>query len=150
MTITIIGLGLIGGSMALELKARGFAQEPHRLVGVDNNSQHGKEALRLGSVDELMSLEEGVKAAGLIIIAVPVNHAPLILQHILPLLDDDQVVIDVGATKGEICLAVHGHERRPCSVATPSIAGTEERGPSAAHVALFHIKINILCQTDKG
>src|SRR5690606_7618085 len=137
-------------SMALELKARGFAQEPHRLGGVDNNSQHGKGALRLGIVDELMSLKEGVKAAGLIIIAVPVNHSPLILQQILPLLDDDHVVIDVGSTKGELCLAVHDHERTPCFVATHPIAGTEKSGPSAAHVGLFHNKINIICEKHKS
>ena len=150
MTITIIGLGLIGGSMALELKSRGFAQAAHRLVGVDNNSKHGEEALSLGIVDELMSLEEGVKAAGLIVIAVPVNHAPLILKKILPMLNKDQVVIDVGSTKGEICLEVSEHEHRPCFVATHPIAGTEKSGPSAAHLGLFHNKINIICEKTKS
>lgn len=145
MTISVIGLGLIGGSMAFELKAKGFA---HKIVGVDNNKKHAEEALQLKIVDEIFSLEEAARVSDLIIIAVPVNIAPEILHQILPLLNENQVVIDVGSTKASICEAADRHKNRACFVATHPIAGTEKSGPSAAHMGLFHQKINIIC--DKG
>lgn len=150
MTITIIGLGLIGGSMALELKAKGFAHKAHEIIGVDNNASHREEALRLGIVDKLLPLEEAVKAAHLIVIAIPVNHAPLVLNQILPLLNKEQVVIDVGSTKAEICKQANTHANRDRFVATHPIAGTEKSGPEAAHRGLFHSKINIICEKEKS
>ena len=70
MTIAIIGIGLIGGSMALELKQKKFC---NHVIGVDNNINHQKEALKLGVVDELCSLEMAIKKSMLIIISTPVN-----------------------------------------------------------------------------
>lgn len=150
MIITVVGLGLIGGSMALSLKEKGFGHKAHTIIGVDRNPNHGEEALRLGIVDEVLPLAEAVKAADLIIIAIPVNYAPLVLNQILPLVSDKQVVMDVGSTKTEICRQANQHEHRPCFVATHPIAGTEKSGPSAAHQGLFHNKINIICEKEKS
>lgn len=147
MTIAVIGLGLIGGSMALELKAKGFA---HKIIGVDNNHKHAEEALELKIVDEILVLEAATAIADLLVIAVPVNIAPKILCQILPMLHSKQVVIDVGSTKASICEAAEKHPNRACFVATHPIAGTEKSGPSAAHMGLFHQKINIICDREKS
>lgn len=147
MTISIIGLGLIGGSMAFELKAKGFA---HKIIGVDSNQKHAEEAIELKIADEILSLQEAARVSELIIIAVPVNIAPQILRQLLPLLSRKQVVIDVGSTKSAICEEAENHVNRSCFVATHPIAGTEKSGPSAAHMGLFHQKINIICDKDKS
>jgi len=147
MTIAVVGLGLIGGSMAFELKAKGFA---HKVIGVDNNKRHTEEALELKIADQISSLEDAAMAADLIVIAVPVNIAPGILEKILPLLSENQVVIDVGSTKGSICEMADRHSNRACFVATHPIAGTEKSGPQAAHMGLFHQKINIICDREKS
>ncbi len=147
MTIAVIGLGLIGGSMAFELKAKGFAR---KIIGVDSNEKHAKEALALSIADEIMTLEEAAEIADLFIIAVPVNIAPQILRQIMPLLTERKVVIDVGSTKAAICDEADKYPNRSCFVATHPIAGTEKSGPSAAHMGLFHQKINIICDREKS
>lgn len=147
MTVTVIGLGLIGGSMALELKVNGFA---NKIIGVDNNERHAKEALDLELIDEVLTLKDAIPLSGLIILAVPVNKAPQLLLEILPQLKSGQVIIDVGSTKGSICLASEARPGRPCFVATHPIAGTEKSGPSAAHLGLFRQKINIICDKEQS
>lgn len=147
MTITIVGLGLIGGSMAFELKAKGFA---HKIIGVDTDEKHASEALELKIADEILSLEDAAKLSDLVIIAVPVNKAPQQLRKLMPLLKDRQVVIDVGSTKSSICEEAERHDNRACFVATHPIAGTEKSGPSAAHMGLFHQKINIICDKERS
>ena len=146
MTIAVIGLGLIGGSMAFELKAKGFA---HKVIGVDSHAKHAEEALALGIADEIMTLEDAAAIADLLIIAVPVNIAPQILRQIMPLLTASKVVIDVGSTKAAICDEADNHPNRSRFVATHPIAGTEKSGPSAA-MGLFHQKINIICDREKS
>ena len=147
MTIAVIGLGLIGGSMAFELKAKSFAR---KVIGVDSNKKHAEEALALGIADDIMTLEEAAKIADLFIIAVPVNIAPQILRQIMPLITETKVVIDVGSTKAAICDEADKYPNRSCFVATHPIAGTEKSGPSAAHMGLFHQKINIICDREKS
>ena len=100
MNISIIGLGLIGGSVSLALKQRGFML--NKVIGSDINPEHRKEALRLGLVDELMDMEQAVEAADLVIIAIPVDATLHMLQKVLHLVKN-QVVMDVGSAKSEIC-----------------------------------------------
>jgi prephenate dehydrogenase len=144
MKITVIGLGLIGGSMALDLKARGFC---NHIIGVDSNPEHGKQALNLGIADEIKPIHEALHSS-IIILAVPVTEIIKLLPHVLDHIEENTVVIDVGSTKHQICNAIKKHLRRGQFVATHPIAGTEYSGPTAAMKNLFDNKICILCVND--
>ena len=146
MQITIIGLGLIGGSMALDLKARGFCS---RVIGVDNNSEHCKQALALGIADEIKSLDESLHS-DVIILAIPVSETAKLLPHILDNIGETTVVMDVGSTKHQICKAIKKHPKRKQFVGTHPIAGTENSGPSASIRNLFNNKVCILCVDDSA
>jgi prephenate dehydrogenase len=143
MTITIVGLGLIGGSMALSLKENHFADT---LIGVDNNPLHTAKALELSLVDSVYSsLDEAVAQSNIIIVATPVNTLTTILPQILDLIADNQVVIEVGSTKSPVIDAVKNHPNRANFVATHPMAGTEFSGPEAAIRHLFDGKMCVLC-----
>jgi len=141
MRISIVGLGLIGGSMALDLKACGLASE---VIGVDRNPEHCEEALKLKLVDQVLSLEEALPLSELVILAIPVQHIVELLPSILDKVSN-QVVIDVGSTKEEVSQKVRNHPNRSQFVATHPMAGTEFSGPSAAVIGLFRNKVTIFC-----
>jgi prephenate dehydrogenase len=147
MTITIIGLGLIGGSMALSLKENHFVDT---IIGVDNNPLHSAKALELGLVDSVTSLEVAVAQSDIIIVATPVNTLTSILPQILDLITDNQVVIEVGSTKSPVIDAVKNHPNRPNFVATHPMAGTEFSGPEAAIRHLFDGKMCVLCDVQNS
>lgn len=147
MKTAIIGLGLIGGSMAIDLRRTGLAT---RLVGVENCADNAARALELGLVDEVTSLEEAVQAADLVITAIPVNAIKNVLIRILDLISDDVVVIDTGSTKSAICKAIERHPRRQQFVAAHPLAGTENSGPDAAFSGLFARKTNIICEKERS
>jgi len=147
MKTTIIGVGLIGGSMAVDLRAAGFSSF---LIGVDQDEKNAARALELGLVDEIKSLEEAVRASQLVIITIPVNAIRSVALRVLDLItDDSKVVIDAGSTKSQICKAVEKHPRRSQFVAAHPIAGTENSGPDAALSGLFQQKTNIICEREK-
>jgi len=141
MNIVIIGLGLIGGSLGLALK--GFQT---RIIGVDANPEHCKQAIELGLVENVMPLEEAIKIADLILLAIPVNYIVILLPEILDKINDNAVVADMGSTKSLICNAVRKHSRRKNFVASHPIAGTENTGPAAAFNTLYDKKITIICE----
>ncbi|MBT3244879.1 MAG: prephenate dehydrogenase [Bacteroidetes bacterium] len=141
MTVTIIGLGLIGGSIALDLKARRFAE---RIIGVDKNPRHRDTALERGLVDEIMKLHSGIQEADLIILAVPVDG----IKELLPLILDyvtHQTVTDMGSSKVEIIDSIKDHPKRGNFVPSHPMAGTEFSGPEAAINGLFAKKVGIIC-----
>ena len=142
MTITVVGLGLIGGSMALSLKENNFVKT---LIGVDNNPKHTGKALELGLVDSVASLEDAVAQSDIIIVATPVDTLTFILPEILDLITENQVVIEVGSTKKPVIDAVKNHVNRQNFVATHPMAGTEFSGPEAAVRHLFDGKMCVLC-----
>lgn len=146
MIITVIGIGLIGGSMALSLKRTGFA---NKVLGVDNNPQHIEKAYALGLIDEKVSLEEGLERADLIIVAVPMNAIRQLLPEILDNVKGDQVVIDVGSTKSFL-KEIDAHPNRNRLVATHPMAGTEYSGPDAAVDHLFDHKCAVICDEEKS
>jgi len=113
MIVTVIGTGLIGGSMALTLKANSFCS---KVIGVESNYANSQTALKLGLVDEINSLSEAVDKSDLIIIAVPVDTALTVLPQVLDHIDN-HVVIDVGSTKEQIVAAAAGHPKRKRFVA---------------------------------
>ena len=146
MKITVIGLGLIGGSMALDLKTRGFATH---IIGVDNNPQHCKQALALGIADEIKLLDESLHSE-VVILAIPVTETAKLLPHILDNIGENTVVMDVGSTKQQICKAIKTHPKRKQFVGTHPIAGTENSGPSASIKNLCDNKVCILCVDDSA
>jgi len=147
MRTTIIGLGLIGGSIAIDLRKAGVATH---VVGVDKNVDHTARALELGLVDEVRSLEEAVSQSDLVIIAIPVSAIQAVLGEVLEHLPASATVIDTGSTKGSICKAVAGHPKRTQFVAAHPLAGTENSGPDAALAGLFANKTNIVCEKDRS
>lgn len=147
MKVTIVGLGLIGGSMAIGLRKAGLASE---LTGVDLNPQNASKALELGLVDKTESEDKALSSADVVIIAIPVSALCALLPSVLDLIGKHTVVIDAGSTKTQISKAVSGHERRSQFVAAHPLAGTENSGPEAALDGLFIGKTIIICEQDKS
>ena len=144
MNVTIIGTGLIGGSMALTLKEKGFAT---KVIGVDASEQHLAQALALGIIDQVLPLQEAVALSDLIIIATPINAAENLLPQILDIATK-QVVMDVGSTKNNICKIVSSHPKRGRFVATHPMWGTEYSGPEAAVKNAFTEKATVICSKE--
>ena len=145
MTVTIIGLGLIGGSLAKDLRANGFAD---RLIGVDASEEHAAQALTLQLVDETRPLAEGCAEADLVLLAVPVGAVVKLMPQVLNLIGEQTVVTDMGSTKHEIARAIAGHPRRRQAVLAHPMAGTEFSGPHAAVNHLFFQKAAIICDKE--
>ncbi len=146
MTVGIVGLGLIGGSMARDLRASGWATQ---LVGHDARPDHAQQALGLGLVDGIGSLEAVVQCE-LLILAVPVDALLGLLPRVLDLVGPDTAITDVGSTKAAVCAAVAEHPRRGQFVAAHPMAGTEHSGPAAALLGLFQQKAAILCEAERS
>ncbi|MBN2615335.1 MAG: prephenate dehydrogenase [Bacteroidales bacterium] len=148
MNVCIIGLGLIGGSMALDLKKRGFSDS---IIGVDNNVQHANIAKLSGLVEETVPLESGITQSDLIILATPIDATKGLLPEVLDLcLGTDKVVTDVGSTKAGIIEKVMNHPNRAQFVAAHPMAGTEFSGPLAAISRLFDYKTAIICERQQS
>lgn len=145
MEIYLIGLGLIGGSLALDIQEE-FKEA--KIFGIDNNEEHLKQALALGIIHEKATFED-VKKATIVIVATPVDVALPIVSNVLDIISDTCLVFDVGSTKELICKAVENHPKRKNFLATHPIAGTEFSGPTAAFKGLFKGKTNIVCEVEK-
>lgn len=146
MNIAVIGVGLIGGSMALSLKSKGFVQ---KVIGVDENENHIMQALALGLIDESMDLLTAVDSADIILLATPIGVAekllPVILDRVV-----NQIIFDVGSTKKSICNAVANHPNRKRFVATHPMWGTENSGPTAAIKDGFVNKATVICAKEES
>ena len=147
MKATVVGLGLIGGSMALDLRKAGLVTE---LNGVDSNPDHARQATELGLVDAIDGDKSSFASADLIILAIPVSALCKFLPSVLDTIKKEAVVIDAGSTKSLICRAAAGHRNRDQFVASHPIAGTENSGPGAAFEGLFQNKTNIICEKSKS
>jgi len=146
MKLTVIGLGLIGGSISKDLRKAKFANE---IVGVDTNPENAQEALRFGIVDRIEPIETAVLKADMVIIAIPVDKVLNSLTTVLDLISSQTTVIDVGSTKKAISEAVENHPKRRNYVPAHPMSGTENSGPAAALEGLFDGKINIICDQEK-
>lgn len=144
MKITIIGLGLIGGSLAIGLRESDFAT---KLIGVEANAENAARALELGLVDKIVPFTEGVQLADIVVVATPVNALVSLLPKVLDLVDN-QIVMEVGSTKKRIVDAVRSHPNRAHFIATHPMAGTEFSGPDAAIQGLFTNKACVLCDIE--
>lgn len=145
MRVTVIGLGLIGGSFALALRAKGIATE---VVGVEANPLHAAKALELGIADSVLPLAEAIEGSELIAIAVPVDAIPQLAVKILNRVTEHQIVIDMGSTKGELCEIISQHPARSRFVATHPMWGTEFSGPEAATADSFAGRNVVICQKE--
>ena len=146
MRITIIGTGLIGGSLSLTLKAKGVASF---VTGVEQNEKHAKRALELGLADAIESLPKAIADSDLIVLATPIDAAEALLPGILDMVSK-QVVMDVGSTKKVICEYVANHPKRGRFVATHPMWGTEYSGPDAAISTAFADKATVICSKEES
>ena len=146
MKITIIGTGLIGGSLAIGLRE---AKVADKIFGVESNKYFAQKAVDLGLIDEALTLEEGIERADIIIVAIPVNAMTVLLPKILDLVTH-QIVMEVGSTKVEILRGVENHAKRTQFIAAHPMAGTEFSGPEAAIPHLFEEKVCVLCDVEQS
>ena len=144
MKVFIIGVGLIGGSIAKDLKSIGDFQ----ITGIDKNKLNLNFALKDGIIDRLGKINE-INKANIVILSVDVESAIDLLPKILTLINNNCLVIDFGSTKGKLCSLVSDHPKRNQFLATHPIAGKENSGPQHASSYLFKDKIQIICESDK-
>jgi prephenate dehydrogenase len=144
MKVFIIGVGLIGGSLAKDLKSIGDFQ----ITGIDKNKLNLNFALKDGIIDRLGKINE-INKANIVILSVDVESAIDLLPKILTLINNNCLVIDFGSTKGKLCSLVSDHPKRNQFLATHPIAGKENSGPQHASSYLFKDKIQIICESDK-
>ena len=143
--IYIVGVGLIGGSFALEIKK---IFKKSNIIGIDNSKQNLENAIDLKIIDSKGSLDSIINPF-MIILAIPVKSIINILPSVLDKSVDDTIVIDFGSTKSSICKSVINHKNRSNFIASHPIAGTEYSGPHAAHFGLFDNKNVIICDYKK-
>ena len=145
MKIGVIGLGLIGGSVALSLRKN---RPSVQLYGADKSSLHLQQALELNLVDCELSKDQWSQM-DVLFLAIPVDATVKLLPQVLEGVSSSTLVIDMGSTKAAIVEAVAQHPRRDQFLAAHPIAGTEFSGPQAAFEGLFEGKITILCDVEK-
>lgn len=145
MKVYVIGIGLIGGSLALDIKS---VFDDAVIFGFDENENHLEQALQLELIDQIATIDE-VNNADFVILAVPVDIGLVILPEILNAIGEETLVFDVGSTKLPICEAIQNHPKRRNFMACHPIAGTEFSGPKAAIRNLFEGKTNIICEVEK-
>ena len=145
MNIYVIGIGLIGGSMVLDIKA---LYPEATIFGIDSNESHLQQAIDLGVIDAAATFDD-LADADFVIVSVPVDVALTVLPKVLDVIGENTIVFEVGSTKTPICEAVANHPKRRNFIATHPIAGTEFSGPSAAIKGLFKGKTNIICEVEK-
>ena len=144
MNIAIVGLGLMGGSLALALKKQSFV---NAIVGYDHNTKHQEQALSLGLVEKIVSFDE-VKRADVIILAIPVDGVIAVL-HQLQDIPKATTIIDLGSTKAKIVASIPPKIRHNFVAAHP-MTGTENFGPTAAVEGLYEEKVVVLCDLEKS
>ena len=144
-SVAIIGVGLIGGSWALALKKH-FSDIT--ILGVDNNTSHLEEALRLGLIDKAVDLDTAAQS-DLVFVSIPVGAASGVLESLLDKVGEHTLIMDAGSTKSALCQSISDHPNRSHFLAAHPIAGTEFSGPAAAKADLFDGKLMILCEIEK-
>lgn len=146
-TVTIVGVGLIGGSFSLALKDQKLVK---KVIGVSRSGTTARKALELGIIDEVLPLEEAVKQSDLIYVAIPVDVTLPVTKAILDLLTPKQIVADAGSTKQALCKFISGHRNRSRFVATHPMWGTEYSGPEAALHDAFRGRSCVICEREKS
>jgi prephenate dehydrogenase len=146
-TVTIVGVGLISGSFSLALKERALVK---KVIGVSRTEASAQKAIELGLIDEALPLEEAVKQADLIYVAIPVDATIGVMQQVMDMVTDKQIVADAGSTKHALCAAMDSHPMRQRFVATHPMWGTEYSGPEAAVRNAFVGRSCVICEKEKS
>jgi prephenate dehydrogenase len=144
--ITIIGTGLIGGSLAIQLHEKKLSS---KLIGVDADENHARQAVELELVDKTLPLNKAIEESDVIILAIPVDAVVKLLPKVLDKIDK-QIVIDLGSTKKQALEAIKNHPKRGRFVATHPMWGTEYSGPQAAVRGAFENKAVIICNAHES
>jgi len=144
--ITIVGVGLIGGSLALQLHEKKISS---KLIGVETNEFHAQKALELELVDEISPLDDAIKNSDVIILAIPVDSMVALLPEVLDKIKD-QIVVDLGSTKSQLIDAAKGHPKRGRYVAAHPMWGTEYNGPQAAVRGAFEKVAVAICNANES
>jgi len=142
--IAIIGVGLIGGSLALQLHEKKLSS---RLIGVDSDPEHARQALEMELVDEMMEMDQAIEQADVIVLAIPVDKMVALLPSILDKVSN-QMVLDLGSTKSQLAEVVKNHPKKGRYLGTHPMWGTEYSGPTAAVRDAFEKKAVIICNTE--
>ena len=145
--VAIVGVGLIGGSLALALKEKGFAK---KVIGVGRSKTSLDKAIELGLIDEALPLEEAVKQSDFIYVSIPVDATLPAMKQIMDLITDKQIVADGGSTKFALCDMLKDHPMRKQFVATHPMWGTEFSGPEAAVKGAFAGRACVVCEKEKS
>lgn len=143
--IYAIGVGLIGGSLCIDIKKHNPDVVIH---GISRKDATLETALALNLIDKKATLDD-LAHADLVIVSIPVDATVKLLPTILDNIPDTGLVVDAGSTKVDICKVVENHPKRRNFLAMHPIAGTEHSGPTAAIAGLFHGKTNIVCEVEK-
>jgi prephenate dehydrogenase len=144
--ICIVGVGLIGGSLAIQLHEKKLSS---RLIGVDANEEHAMQAMELELVDETMPLDKAIENSDVIILAIPVDALVTLLPQLLSKINN-QIVIDLGSTKSQLIDAIKNHPKRGRYVATHPMWGTEYSGPAAAVRSAYENRAVIICNAQES
>ena len=145
--VTIVGVGLIGGSFALALKENHLAKN---IIGVDTNEKNIETALALGLINEALSLEDAVQKSSLIFLAIPVDATVTVIRKLMELVTPKHIVADAGSTKLAMCEVLQDHPLRKRFVATHPMWGTEHSGPEAAVSGAFKGKACVICNKENS
>jgi len=145
-SVTIVGVGLIGGSFSLALKERGLVRN---VIGVGHKASSLQKALELGLIDETLPLEEAVKKSDLIYVAIPVDVTVPVMGQIMDCITERQIVADAGSTKHVLCESLSDHPLRRRFVASHPMWGTEFSGPEAAVRNAFTGRACVICEKEK-
>jgi len=143
--VGIVGIGLIGGSMAKDL-----AEDGYKIIGYDGLPTHAHRAVDLGIISESVELGELAKRSDIIIVAIPVKETGQMVRSLLDQIRWSTVIMDTGSTKYNICKEISSHTKRGRFVASHPLAGTEFSGPQAAINELFKGNKNIICDEHKS
>ncbi|WP_373074192.1 prephenate dehydrogenase [Zeaxanthinibacter enoshimensis] len=145
MNVFIIGIGLIGGSYARDIRQ---IRPGCRIFGIDADPEHLQQALSMDLIDEAATYRD-LEKADLVLVSIPVDALVRELPVILDCIGEQTLVLDAGSTKNLVCKAVEDHDNRRNFLACHPIAGTEFSGPSAAISGLYQGKTNIICEVEK-
>ncbi len=145
MKIGIVGLGLMGGSLALQIRD---IYKNVSIIGLDNNRLHREKALDIGIIDKTVESLDELKDVDILLLSIPVDGIISILKH-LEDVNKDITIIDLGSTKAKIVDAVPNSIRKNFVAAHP-LTGTEKSGPTAALDNLYTNKVVVLCNLDES
>lgn len=144
--IAIIGVGLIGGSLAIQLHEKKLSS---KLIGVEANDENAKVALERELVDEILPLEAAIAEADVVVLAIPVDKMVSLIPGVMDLVDQ-QIVLDMGSTKSQLTQVIKDHPKRGRYVATHPMWGTEYSGPQAAVRGAYENKAVIICNAEES